>query len=389
MGKINLAVNIAKSAVNFAKNGKFSTALAERTAKFAKACGKKNILLTAPPPSLKGLSLEGLKFAPKVKGDICAFTKDPSLAPELLDDLLRVKGSKAEKIEQIKNRFLQAMGYKNPELVKPGNQTFNCDLAVDFMDGKLSFNNKDFPIQYLIAAERHELDHLDKFAKLVKAEGVEKAENALMTGIHKYFTKIEKPFDREFWLKMSKDADITGFDSKKYMEALENYRYDVTMKSAQQTSFYRGYLDQYLYCTNELEKSAYGFTKKVLKHYGVDDLTQYDLCAVEFGKIKNLLEKIGKSPNRSEGFTGKINFDQLYTASICLPDPAAVKHLKYLIDVGKGKIAQNPEKFQEAVNALNEIGMRRSQGREVVQHMDNVYNWLKEGKFTFDDVLPA
>lgn len=386
MGKINLAVNIAKSAVNFAKSGKFSTSLAERTAKFAKACGKESVLLT--PPALKGLNLEGLKFAPKIKGDICAFSKDTSLAPELLDDLLHVKGTKAEKVEQIKNRFLRAMGYKNPELVKLDNQTYNCDLAVDFMDGKLSFNDKDFPIQYLIAGERHELDHIDKFAKLIKAEGVEKVENALLTGVHKHFTKIEKPFDREFWIKMSKDADITGFDSKKYLEALENYRYD-TLKQTQQTSFYRGYLDRYLYCTNELEKSAYGYTKKVLKHYGVDDTTQYDLCAVEFGKVKNLLEKIGKSPNRPEGFTGIINFEQLYTASICLPDPAAVKHLRYLIDVGKGKIAQNPEKFQEAIDALNEISMRPCQGRDVVQHMDNVYNWLKEGKFTFDDVLPA
>ena len=36
---------------------------------------------------------------------------------------------------------------------------------------------------------------------------------------------------------MSEDADITNFDSKKYLKALDNYRYDLT--AGQQHSFWQ------------------------------------------------------------------------------------------------------------------------------------------------------
>ena len=79
MGKIGLALN-----------------LIERTAKFVKTCGKESVLMTKPQ-NISRIDIEALRFAPHIKKDVCTFTKDPTLAPELLDDMLKIKGSQSEK----------------------------------------------------------------------------------------------------------------------------------------------------------------------------------------------------------------------------------------------------------------------------------------------------
>ena len=73
MGKLGLAVNFAK-----------------RTANFVKTCGKESILATKPQ-ALKGLQIEGLRLTAPIRTDVCTFAKDSSLAPELLDDLLKIR----------------------------------------------------------------------------------------------------------------------------------------------------------------------------------------------------------------------------------------------------------------------------------------------------------
>ncbi len=370
MGKLGLAVNLAK-----------------RTANFVKTCGKESILATKPQ-ALKGLQIEGLRLTAPIRTDVCTFAKDSSLAPELLDDLLKIKGSQAEKVGQIKDRFLRAMGYKNPELVKLGNKVGNGSLAFDFMSGCLSVRQTEFPIETLVAFVRHELDHLDKFAKLVKAEGVDTAEIALKTGIFKYVSKIDKSFDRDFWLKMSKDADITNFNTKKYIEALENYRYDVT-NGAQSTSAYHLYNGWHSYCANELEKSAYAIQKKVLKIYGVDDTTAYDFYGESFGRIKKLLMKLNENRNVYEpkGFLGNTTFDELYCYSIARTEPLGVEHLKYVREVLNSKVPRNPKKLQQVVEDVNAIEQRCSADmNRSLKVFDTVYNWLKEEKFTLNDI---
>lgn len=373
MGKIELALNLVK-----------------RTQNYLRATGKSSILMTKPQ-TISRFQLEGLRLAAPLRSDICAFSKDPSLAPELLDDLLKIRGTQLEKVEQIKNRFLRAMGYKNPELIRCENSLCGgTDLSVDFRDCVISCTTKqEIPIENLVAAVRHELDHLDKFAKLVKAEGVDTVEASLMKGLLKHNSSLKKKFDRDFWLKFSKDTDITNFDSKKYLAAVENYPYDVTSGVRRVMSPYDIINAQYIYCTNELEKSAYAYTKKVLKHYGVDDTTRVDFYGESFGKIKNLLKNYCEKRDIYEpkGFNGTSTFDQLYALAISRSEPRGVEHLKYLRDIFNKKVVPDPELLQKVMLEVNDIEQSCIKDKNrYVKVLDTVYDWLKQEKFTINDI---
>ena len=372
MGKIGLALN-----------------LIERTAKFAKTCGKESVLMTKPL-NISKIDIAALRFAPPLKTDICTFTKDPTLAPEFLDDLLKIKGCQSEKAMQIKDRFLRAMGYRHPELVRYG-KSGNVDLGIELFEGTLIVNTKEeIPLTILISGIRHEMDHLDKMAKLVKAEGVETVEAALQKGLDSKNLRAFKKFDREFWLKMSEDANITNFDSKKYLKALENYRYDLT--GGQQQSFWQTLNLNELYCANELEKSAYAIQQKILKYYGEDTSLPIDIFGPgkPFEKIRNLMsELVSKSEiYEPKGFKGAATFDQLYLAEVAKSEPEGIKCLKYLRDYANRKIPKDFETITEAIQQLNEIDFRcRQDKNKFIKILDDIYNRLKEEKFSIDDIV--
>lgn len=372
MGKIGLALN-----------------LIARTAKFVKTCGKESVLMTKPQ-NISRIDIEALRFAPHIKKDVCTFTKDPTLAPELLDDMLKIKGSQSEKAMQIKDRFLRAMGYRHPELVKEG-ACGNGDLGIDILDGTLGVTSGvEIPLTKLIPAVRHEMDHLDKMAKLVKVEGVEIVEAALQKGLNSKKLRTFKKFDREFWLKMSEDADITNFDSKKYLKALDNYRYDLT--AGQLHSFWQTFNLNELYCANELEKSAYAIQQKILKYYGEDPSLPVDIfgSGKPFEKVRNLMTELVSKREIYEpkGFKGAATFDQLYITGVAKSEPEGIKCLKYLRDYATGKIPKDNEKIANAIQRLNEIDFRcRQDKNKFIKILDDIYNNLKEEKFSIDELV--
>lgn len=368
MGKIGLAID-----------------LIERTAKFARTCGKESILATKPQ-NLAHINFASLKPLKPLNADVCTFTKDPTLAPELLDDLLKVKGTQTEQVMQIKDRFLKAMGYK-PELVREGHfQGSTIDMSVDFFDGRLSPpTNKQFRLTRLIPAVRHELDHLDKAAKIVKSEGMEAFEAAINEAIAKSGIRAGKAFDRDFWLKFSEDADITGFDSKKYLEAVRNYRFDATMGTGL-TSGYDMYNKWHAYCLNDLEKSAFAYQKKLLRYYGEDDTVLPDNFGENFRKIKDIMDKyIAENKIKPiEHFSEPGTFDILSDISIGISDPGGRKALKYFQDLQSGRVEANKEKLLEMVKILKDIAAKLT-AQEQKAYLDRIYDWLKEGKFTIHD----
>lgn len=372
MGKIGLALN-----------------LIERTAKFVKTCGKESVLMTKPQ-NISRIDIEALRFAPHIKKDVCTFTKDPTLAPELLDDMLKIKGSQSEKTMQIKDRFLRVMGYKHPEFVREGT-CGNCDLGINFFDGALGVtSSREIPLTKLIPAVRHEMDHLDKMAKLVKVEGVEIVEAALQKGLNSKKLRTFKKFDREFWLKMSEDADITNFDSKKYLKALDNYRYDLT--AGQLHSFWQTFNLNELYCANELEKSAYSIQKRILKYYGEEPFLPVDIfgSGKPFEKVRNLMTELVSKREIYEpkGFKGAATFDQLYITGVAKSEPEGIKCLKYLRDYATGKIPKDNEKIANAIQRLNEIDFRcRQDKNKFIKILDDIYNNLKEEKFSIDELV--
>ena len=368
MGKIGLAID-----------------LIERTAKFARTCGKESILATKPQ-NLAHINFASLKPLKPLNSDVCTFTKDPTLTPELLDDLLKVKGTQTEQVMQIKDRFLKAMGYK-PELVKKGNfQGSTIDMSFDFFDGRLSPpTNKQFRLTQLIPAVRHELDHLDKAAKIVKSEGVEAFESALNEGLAKANLHARIPFDRDFWLKFSEDANIRGFDSKKYLDAVRNYPYDATMGTGV-TSTYNFYNKWHAYSLNELEKSAYTYQKKLLRYYGEDDTVLPDNFGENFRKIKDIMDKyIAENKIKPiEHFSEPGTFDLLSDISIGISDPQGRKALKYFQDIQSGKIERDKTKALEMAAILKDIAAK-STGKDQKAYFDRIYEWLQEGKFTIHD----
>ena len=368
MGKIGLAID-----------------LIERTAKFARTCGKESILATKPQ-NLAHINFASLKPLKPLNSDVCTFTKDPTLTPELLDDLLKVKGTQTEQVMQIKDRFLSAMGYK-PELVKKSNfQGSTIDMSVDFFDGRLSPpTNKQFRLTQLIPAVRHELDHLDKAAKIVKSEGVEAFESALNEGLAKANLHARIPFDRDFWLKFSEDANIRGFDSKKYLDAVRNYPYDATMGTGV-TSTYNFYNKWHAYSLNELEKSAYTYQKKLLRYYGEDDTVLPDNFGENFRKIKDIMDKyIAENKIKPiEHFSEPGTFDLLSDISIGISDPQGRKALKYFQDIQSGKIERDKTKALEMAAILKDIAAK-STGKDQKAYFDRIYEWLQEGKFTIHD----
>ncbi len=367
MGKLGLAVD-----------------LFEYTARFVKASGKKTVLATKPQ-NIRRLDISGLKFATPIKSDICTFTKDPTLAPELLDDLLKVKGSQTEKALQIRDRFLKALGYKHPELIKFDDSPGRALLSVDFFDGAFFVSPAvEVPIKQLIPGIRHEVDHIDKFAKLVKAVGIDNVEKAFLKSIPVSASKTKK-FDRSFWLKMSEDADITNFDAKKYLSALENYSYDL-FNAPVTSSRYEYFTRLHKYCNNELEKSAYQCQKKLLRYYCENDIIITDFMSDSFVKIKKLLESYIEK-NKSEpipNFSGESTFDVLSDISIGMADPKGVKALKYIKDAVNGKIESNQAKLIEQVKVLQDVNSKFTP-KDQADYFERIYQWLKEGKFTLND----
>ena len=358
--------------------------LIERTAKFARTCGKESILATKPQ-KLTHINFSSLKTLKPLSADVCTFTKDPTLAPALLDDLLNIKGTTSEQVMQIKDRFLRSMGYK-PELVRNGHfQGVSIDLSVDFLDGSLSHGRKEFKLTQLIPAVRHELDHLDKAAKIVKSEGVEAFESALKEGLAKNSLHTEKAFNRDFWLKFSEDADIRGFDSKKYLDAVRNYRYDTTTGTGF-TSTYNLYNKWHAYSLNELEKSAYAYQKKLLRYYGEDDTVLPDNFGENFRKIKDIMDKyIAENKIKPiEHFSEPGTFDVLSDISIGINNPQGRKALKYFQDIQSGKIEKDKTKTLEMVTTLKDIAQRMSP-KDQKAYFDRIYDWLRAGKFTIHD----
>jgi len=140
---------------------------------------------------------------------------------------------------------------------------------------------------------------------------------------------------------------------------------------------------------NELEKSAYAYTKKVAKYFHTDDITRYDIYGEPFGKIKNLINKYAEMPENftQKGFEGARTFDKLYCAAIARTEPAGIEHLKYLRKLQNGEIPQDQEKLRQIAQEINAIEQRCvADGRRYLKVFDTVTDWLKEGKFTLNDI---
>lgn len=216
----------------------------------------KNLSFVKNATAAKVLERE-LKFAPELIGDTCHFSKvDRSLDPEFLKDLLKIEGSSFERITQIKDKILQAMGYdsklvkvvKRPELAEIGYTAGINYASGEFLITDLFEANQN---GLLIPTIRHECEHLSQAAKVCKAKGFKVYEEA----VKKRFQIAEEPIpkiNKSFWDSFSKTADITDSNIEKYYRAIT----DVVSPS---NDLFR---NSCVYYNNALEVSAYSIEER-------------------------------------------------------------------------------------------------------------------------------
>lgn len=241
----------------------------------------------------------GLEYLPLQK-DVCEFKTDYSLCPtflhKLVSDLDALGTDNVKKIYYMRDKFLKAMGYKSsPDLLKIEPYPSGCDFW--FKDATLGFASQSNSIYYtesinnfdnivLLNAIRHELDHFDIYAKLIACEGYDKVFEALAnqskrTAIFLYsdigkkiepqnviinFHNYDINSNKKFWEIFSKEANVKNFDSKKYMNYLnECFAHELlpTVTDLQKT------IKLYLYWIDPLEKSAYNCNLKIFDAFGI------------------------------------------------------------------------------------------------------------------------
>lgn len=338
---------------------KIALNLAEHTANYAKMLGKSSILETKP---ISRVNVSGLKYS-ALNQDICKFVSDRSLCPSFLDKLKTVQGSGKEKVEYITKEILNKMGYKSAiKVVEENSSEISAGISFHSGEIKMSKNCYDLSNEELVTILRHELDHVDKYAKTIKNEGLEKVVNAFG---FKYMPQESK----EFWQKLANETNSVGFDSKKYLQAIKDY---ISPDHMIPKTFFQKFLGLHVYCTNPLEESAFKIQKQVAAHYNIKDLTVYDVCAERVGKIKDVLLKLSQNKDVTipKGFKGANSFDELYCYARVLQEKDGLQILKN-------------KNMQKATEVLQ----KETSNTENCLILDQVYSSLKNEKFNLTDII--
>lgn len=329
--------------------------MVERGGKLAKS-----LLCTKPQ---KITNTTGLKYAPELKTDICQFSSDYSLCPKFLDRLRDIKGTGENRLEQITQKIFNRMGYKSSIKIKLEDYA-DTSAGISFHSGELRVSKKflDLSNEEIITMIRHELDHVDKYAKTIKNEGLEEVISAFR---FKHMSKEAKGF----WQKLADETSAEGFDSKKYLQAIKDYKSPDLMDPK---NFFQKLMGMHIYVTNPLEESAYRIQKQVAKYYNIKNLTAYEVYSNRAKKIKDILLKYcaNKDITIPKGFRGLNSFEELYYYARVLQEKNGVRILKdrdmrKILEILKKEISCN----QEAVA------------------LDQVYNWLVKEKFNLSDII--
>ena len=173
--------------------------------------------------------------------------------PYVAKELKALEGSLDEKLVKAKDIILKDMNLPS-DLVECINQECNGYAAYSAPLGQIIINKKrcqnpeaDFSDEAVICILRHELDHLEVFAKLYKSLGGEEFEKLLSALYGKDMPKV----NHEFYKEMSKYVNTDNFDSSKYIDAINNY-----YKASLGKSHYKNFTDITKNFSNALEKSA-------------------------------------------------------------------------------------------------------------------------------------
>jgi len=316
------------------------------------------------------LNLEGLRLAPKMLGDVCTFKPDRTLCPKFLKSLLEIDDKDTLKfVEQVKDKFLQQMGYCNSKLLKVKQAEHPAYvMSFNFDSGVLAVHSlPNMTKQQKIAAIRHELDHFDKAACLFKSVGAEE----YCAALQKRFGQSAVEVNKNFWETMSKDAGVENFDFTEYLDAWKNSR----MIPVKRPDDFNCIRNSHYYATDAFEVSGYSKQKKVLQALSQND----KVLADAFGKpLKNIIAKLD---------------------SLGLSDEQKLKVYIELCDAARFKISKDSlllmQNYQNIKNGAYGENVKKAIDRlpafvgdsETYDLMKNVENWLSKECYSINDIL--
>lgn len=195
---------------------------------------------------------------------------------EVIEQLKNIKGTPAEKVEQIKNIFCKEMGIDASLVnIRAANELELGANSLAFMphSGEILYNETLIPKlkdAQLCGAIRHELDHLEVFGKLAKTLGLNKMKR-ICVGQAKSAEQralVTENFNGSFYERLGKQLNTNGFDSKFYEQAVNEYE---GLNNLSKTFVGRN-KNLYAYYSSPLESRAYGVQMSLTKSLGSPDV---------------------------------------------------------------------------------------------------------------------
>ncbi|MCQ2754249.1 MAG: hypothetical protein MJ231_04280, partial [bacterium] len=329
--------------------------------RYARACKKPGILMTKP---IQNLHINPLEIKSDMVGDQLVLQVDKTLNSDFLKSLLEIKGTPLEKITQIKDKMLELMGYDaklvkveyTPEFQQSG---FTAGLLSDRgIIGIVPERIQNMTDIEVICLVRHELDHLDKIAKVINSKGIGAYKQALTERLlHQGLLAEDMRFNEDFWTKISKNCKTDLFDADKYLEAVK----------------YKGiggktdpFLRTINYYYNELEKSGYAIesrTGNILGEY----LTARDMSPVGYNNIEKMLSNTEVSVEKRNEI-----LNLLFNAARVKNEP----NVKELYKLFVKKIEEVTESDKKRLIELLGESPNKEQYKQYYKQVDE---WLAQG----------
>jgi len=235
--------------------------------------------------------------------------------PLVAKQLKTLDGSLDEKLPKAKDIILKDMGLPN-DLV----ECVDLDLggkgyaAYIVTQGKILFDKKfcqkpdsEFSDDAVMCILRHELDHMEVFAKLYKKLGKDEFKKVI-SGIIDKMPEGMRDINYDFYEKMSKYVNVDNFDAEKYIYAIKNY-YD---GGALGNSHYKNFTIITKNFDNALEDSAREKQYELENLMGVTTLKDFYSMIDETKKLKSEIKSKGISDEKE---IQKI-FDDLYEKAV-------------------------------------------------------------------------
>lgn len=215
--------------------------------------------------------------------------------PYVAKQLKALEGTLDEKLPMAKDIILKDMGLPSnfvecvdQDLGGKGYAAYSAPLGKVIFDKKFCQKpDSEFSDEAVMCILRHELDHMEVFAKLYKKLGGEEFEKLISVFYKNAPDKMPK-VNHEFYKEMSKHVNIDGFEADKYINAINNY-----YMAAEWESKYKNFTDIAKNFDNALEDSSREKQYELEELMGVTTLKDFYSMIEETNKLTSDIKTQG------------------------------------------------------------------------------------------------